>query len=220
MGCKVFGRREGVPYFVNASAGIEDAVFCMVDGTATKERGVKVATAGATVGTGLIGVVQTGIWHGYYGTSADKYPQNADINVVSNGQVRVKILQTDSGQADYLDDGNLVMVGTGGKAQKYAAATITPTMIADYGDSEVSDLTIAATITEAAPTGTEIKAYVTEVIQELVAAEAVKSKAYIGEYVADYTGAAGSTVVGRCVGVPVNGVVCVELIGLGGIQQG
>lgn len=169
MGCKVFGRREGVPYFVNASAGIEDAVFCMIDATATKERGVKVATAAATVFDGVVGVVQTGIWHGHYGTSADPYPQNADINVVSNGQVRVKISQTTSTETDYLADGNLVTIGTGGKAVKFTAPTL-----------------------GAAPDNAAITAFV---------------KAF-------------QAVVGRCIGDPVDGVVTIEIIGLGGIQQG
>lgn len=263
MGCKVFGRREGVPYFVNASAGIEDAVFCMIDSTATSERGVKVATAGATVFDGVVGVVQTGVWHGHYGTAADKYPQNADINVVSNGQVRVKILQTTSTESDYLADGNLVVIGEGGKAAKYAAASVTPSMTANFGNTNVGALIttavsttpigtadIGAIITANAgtwanantPTAAEVKAYMElvieahqtalatqekafleAVVEAMIAAEATLTKAYITEFVSEYVAAFEgglNAVVGRCVGAPVGGVVCVELIGLGGIQQG
>lgn len=232
MGCKVFGRREGVPYFINASAGIEDAVFCMIDSTATAERGVKVATAGASVSDGLVGVVQTGVWHGHLGTGTDKYPQNADINVVSNGQVRVKILQTTSTETDYLADGNLITVGTGGKAAKYVAPTGTitdPTMTANFGTTNVGAIITAATATLTAdhPTAAEIKAWAEEVIEATLAAEATLTKAYIKEWVGDYVAAyntgvdvARGKIVGRCVGAPVDGLVCVELIGLGGIQQG
>lgn len=232
MGCKVFGRREGVPYYVVPAAGIEDQVFCMVDSTATSPRGIKVATAGASVLDGVVGVVQTGIWHGHYGTSADKYPQNADINVVSNGQVRVKILQTTSTESDYLVDGDLVTIGTGGKAAKYVAPTgsITdPTMTANFGNTDVGALITAATATLTAdhPTAAEIKAWAEEVVEATLAAEAILCKAYIKEWVGDYMAAyntgvdvAKGKVVGRCIGAPVGGVVAIELIGLGGIQQG
>lgn len=262
MGCKVFGRREGVPYFVNAAAGIEDQVFCMKDATATSPRGVKVATAGAGVVDGVIGVVQTGRWHAYTGASASKYPQNADINVVTNGQVRVKVAVTDSQDPAYLVDGDLVVIASGGKAAKYAAPTITPTMTATLagtavgttisgatatiGDTDVGPIIAGATATLTAdhPTAAEIKAWAEEIIEETLAAEAVKMaaylteilpaygavrstaiKAYIAEYVGDSiaigAGGGGYGYVGRCVGAPDStGVVCVELIGLGGIQQG
>lgn len=189
MGVKVFGGREGVPFGVNAAGGIQDMVFAMVDGATNTDRMVKPATTGATVFDGVIGVTQTGIWHGHYGTSADPYPQNADVNIVSSGQVRVKLHDPDN--AEGMEDGNLVAISDGGDGTivKYAAPTVTPTMTATLS---------------ADPTKTEVEAYIAE---------------YVSEYVAAYvTGVYGA--VGRCVGDPIGGVACIELIGLGGIQHG
>lgn len=225
MGTKVFGRREGVPYRCNASAGIEDQVFAMLDSTATLDRSVKVATAGATFADGVVGVVQTGIWHGHFGTSADKYPENADLNVVSNGQVRVKISQTTVGESDYLADGNLVKIASGGKAAKWTAPTISPSMTANFGTTDLGAI-ITADITHtlsSSPTAVEVKAWLEAVIEALIAAEATLCKAYITEFVSEYVAAFEASyrgIVGRCVGDPSGGVVTVELLGLGGIQQG
>jgi hypothetical protein len=133
MGVKVFGRREGVPYTCKEATGIEDQVFVQLS-SVSGDRFVDLATANRTWLGGLVGVVQTGNWHGYTGTSANKYPTGADLSVVSNGQVRVKCLVTDNQNPAYLADGDIVCVGTGGKAAKWVAPTINPSMTATLGD--------------------------------------------------------------------------------------
>ena len=225
----LFGPRAGMTY-QTTDAEIS-GTFVMIDSAlaavaASGHNGfVKTATAGATLNDGVVGVVASGVIEGKLGTAADPYAIGAKVNVVKRGIVHC-FYDTTEGVSVPARDG-LVCIGARGKVKPFTAATITPTMEATVGDTDLGAIITANAGTfanEAAPTVAEIRTYL-ELIMELYSTElATKDKAYITEFVSEYATAFAAnqnSIVGRVVGAPdtTAKVVAVELIGLPSFQE-